>query len=166
MKVYQIITKPHQEFQFYSKNGILTLCSDPKFPYIGGNSLYDGKTKTWIQMNNPMAGCGAGGDVVVSSGTGVSIRTISPDRVLCPHWYVEKTYYDEHMKEQMSATIETALQVFDKNDFNVFIFRKNIPKNKNLLAVSICAKNKLKGKQCHEKFTEYGQKHLRLKAFW
>ncbi len=148
MKVYQITTKSYQDFCFYNRNGLLTLCSDPKFPYVSGSTnMYFGETKTWGKINNGLIF----------------------DRCVCTSWFVEKKYYVEHIKEQLNPLLESSLLNYAKEPFNIFVFRKNVNIKKdgeNLLSVGMCAQPQLKSIRCHGEFTKHIQKYLGLKAFW
>lgn len=157
MKVYQIVVKPYQDFAFYSRNGILTLCSDPKYPYIAVNSnstYYDGSTKQWIQINNPMHP--------------LNYCLVSySDRMVCPSWFVEQQYYVEHIKEQLNDYLKTCVSQFKEEPFNIFVFKKDLRlKGKNLLSISMFSRPNLRGFRHHVEFTQHCQKILKLKTFW
>jgi len=163
MKVYQIITEPYQDFCFYSRNGILTLCSDHKFPHVAGNSMYDGKTKRWIKINNPMSKYDT---TVYTDGPNIGTLVYSPDKVICPSWFVKKQFYIEHVKEQLDPLLETSLSTYGDEPFNLFVFKKEIKKNKDMLSIGMCGRTNLKGIRCHPIFTKHCHKILNLKAFW
>lgn len=164
MKVYQIITEPYQDFCFYNRNGYITLCSDPKYPYIGGNSLYDGESKTWKQIQNPMHG--SANDITTyydSDGKIINNLLFAPYKVVCPSWFVEKRHYEQHVIEQLPPLIESAHSSYD-GLFNVFVFKKYVKsQDQNLLSIGLAAKNNIKGIRCHSRFTKYCQN---FKAFW
>lgn len=166
MKAYEIVTKPYQDFSFYSRNGIITLCSDQKFPYIGGNSMYDGAAKKWIQIDNPMKSLGS--TTIVCTNQNINTYRFAPDRVICPSWFVEKKYYKQNIIEQLEPLVKWGIETFNNDNFNIFIFKKHlkIENNKELLSVGVCAREELKGIRCHSEFTKECQKILALKVFW
>ncbi len=169
IKVYEVITKPYQDFSFYNRNGILTLCSDPKFPFISGTSIYDGSIKNWTRINNPMNINSADKFIVNNGGSHISSYINNPDKMICPGWFVRQKHYIDHIKEQLDPLLETSFTTYGDNKFNIFIFKKylNLKKeNKDLLCVGMGAQSNIKSLRCHSEFTKHCQCLLKLKAFW
>lgn len=164
MKVYQIITKPYQDFSFYNRNGVITLCSDPKYPYIGGNSMYDGETKSWTTINNPTASNSTTNSYTITNG-GTHINIFyAPEKFTCSSWFVEKKFYIQNILEQLGALFETSLQTYGNESFNIFVFKRHV--NDKLLSVGLCARQNIKSIRCHSKFTKYCQRLSKLKVYW
>lgn len=169
-KVYQIIVKPHQDFCFYNRNGTLTLWNDPKYPHIAGNSMYDGFLKEWKQINS----CNKCDNKLhnifcVLDNKNINTHYHATGKFICPSWYVNKQYYIEHVKEQLGVLLETSIQQFEEETFNIFVLKKDLKlkgENKGLLKISMCSQVNLKGGKYHAEFTQHCQKILDLKAFW
>jgi len=167
MKVYETVAKNYQDFSFYNRNGILTLCSNPEFPYIRENSMYDGQTKQWteIHLNNIVT---SNNITLCSFGTGIVTCGHQINVYHCPSWVISKEYYIDHIKEQLNPLLETAVVTYGNEPFNIFVFKKylKIYNRNDLLSIGLCVQPKIKGKRCHTEFTNHCQKLISLKAFW
>ena len=150
MKVFQM--KMANNFNFYLRNGKVTNCTDPRYPIVYSSTFWDGKTKVWTTKkhsdNDP--------DHV-------------PDKVICPAWRIDKTYFYDCMSERIPALIDASLvRQEDPKITNIIILTRDISKiinQKNIIEIGMCTKQAYTNYQ-NKKLQKIVDSYFNNRAFW